>query len=389
MAGDAIEAAIHGAIDSAREEGELEAAVDDDAVVDDGGEDSGEEITPEVETKTTVDDATGDEGEVKPEEQEQQIDALMQELGIKPKANGKDNYIPYSRVRKITEAREAKAVEIFAKGFGLDPKTVKFNDLESAISEKLEGFNTRADEFDTAEQIMMQDPDRYIRILAHVEPEKYGKFAAILDAKPEEKVTAGESSDDDIFKNMPRPDLKMKMPDGSEGESYTLKGMQEVFKYAIQIGEQRAEERANKVLKPVIDDRKKAEDARKQQEFDTKLDKQIDEEFAEASQWEGFTEHRDEIIAAMRADTAQAKKSGKFKFKNIHAAYIAIVPKKLREAGTANEQEMRKKILAEMNKTTRSTAVTGDVSSGKPVESSGDPITDAIRGAIRKSGLKR
>lgn len=383
-----LDAVINNAIDSAVDEGSL---VDDSTDVEDTGVDTGEEST-EVAEETTDDTTTTEE---KPKVED--VDALMEEFikeGYKPRKGAPDNKIPYSNVQKIIGNREKRAVEAVVKALGLDEdgaKAVSFDKLESVISEKFGGYRDleeKQENYTRAEEIMMNDPDRYIRILATIEPEKYGKFLDVLGTAKGKKKGAEEEVDEEDFDiTLPDPDVDL----GDGQSTYSKQGLQAAIKDAVKQGiahgKKIAQTTAEGVVKPIADERKRANE-------DAEAAKRTKGELETALKWKGMEEHFDTVLDALKKDTLQATRrdgkvdKSKLKYKNIRDAYIDIVPALLSDADAIKEQKVRKKILEEQGKTVKSTSVGSSATGGKKKPSgSGDPVTDAINRSLERAGL--
>lgn len=380
---DAIKSSIEGLSDRDVESVDTDAVDDtdtgegDEALVVDDVETPVEEAVVEEDKEPVVEEAKL-EGHDDPE-----VEALAKELGLKPDKNGKFNRIPYPQVAKIIRNREAKAVETVAKVLGVDAKTLKFDSIETALTERVTALSRDAQDIDdmrVAEKIMTTDGDEYVRILAKIDPDRYSKFLTVLGdgtkADPKPIATTDEDEILAILQNLPGPDLPM---DDKGNKTYSVAGIQKALKEAViaavKLGDKRAAARAKEEVKPLVDKEKAAQErVQKQQRMDADL--------AEAQTWDGMDEYFTDVLEAMKTDPGHTN-GGKFKYRSIKDAYLAVVPKKLREKGNVSEQTMRKKILEEMKKTPKSTSVGSDSAASKVVETSSDPIEAAIRRSIR------
>lgn len=380
-----LEAVINSSIDSAVESGDISAEdAADDGVVEQTNTDN--IATRESETTEKVVEKPA--SETKTEE----LDALLEEFikdGFKPDKREKVNKIPYPNVQKIIGNREKRAIDAVAKSLGVDAKTLKFEGLEAAITEKLTSYSdleSEAENFRRAEDIAMNDADRYIRILATIEPNKYGKFLSVLDkvAGKADETNTDEAS----FKlQLPEPDYDL----GNGAKTYTPQGLQKAIEsavlQAIEHGKKEARTEAERVVNPI-----KQERAREQ--HDRERDAFTNAELNRAMKWRGMETHFDKVLEALKNDTKQATVRGKLdksrlNYHSIHDAYIDIVPALLSDESASKEQEMRKKIIEEQQQTTRSTSV--DTSSVRKSDDqdggSGDKIIDAINRSLAKAGL--
>ncbi len=194
-----------------------DADLGDDTTLGDTPEDlpitEGEETPPEgVVMDDDEEEPVVPEGEQPPAEKEPKDkppvdpDDLTNEelaaLGIKPlKPGERPNKIPRDRViqmmGKAVKQRAAahkKALdEIVGKHATSETELVRFRQLD---------------------QLATTDPEKYVRTLAALKPEQYGRFAAMLDGtSPAGQTTVPGAKDD------PRPDPDAKFPDGSTGYS--------------------------------------------------------------------------------------------------------------------------------------------------------------------------
>jgi hypothetical protein len=373
-----MEAVINTAIDNAVDEGMLsDVDATEDTVVDTSTDDAIETKTAETEAETTS------EADVTPEakQTEEAVDELLEELkasGFKPR-NEKDNKIPYTNVQKITANREKRAVEAVAKALGADPTTVAFDKLETAIAEKIGSYaslEAEAENFHRAEEIMLNDADRYIRILATIEPQKYGKFLKVLG-----EGAAEETADDDFNIELPEFDLTL----GNGVKTYSPEGIQKafasVFKQAVEVGRKQASETAEAALRPIKDREAQAEETR-----------YIEQRHKDIMTWRGMDTHYDAWLNALKADTKQATVGGRLtksrlKYKTPEQAYIDVVVPLLQDVEIEKEQKAREKLIEDSNRKATSTAVGASAIRKKRTGDSGDPIMDAIERSLAKAGL--
>lgn len=126
-----------------------------------------------------------------------------------PEPGKREGVFRWSKVQKVVENVRAKAAAQF------EPQIKERDTRITALSKQLEDVSN-------ADRMIFHDPDRYIATLAAMHPEKYGKFAKVLNggaAEPEAKTTPPPAAADDP---MPEPDAQF--PDGSLG--YSMEGQQ-------------------------------------------------------------------------------------------------------------------------------------------------------------------
>lgn len=195
---------IKGAMDVANIGGEdegdiVEVNADDDAVSTEPADTgTGGEVTGSEEMG-------GDPAALQPEKSEPVIDELTQELealGLKaPKTGERENRLPYSRVKKIVENARKKLAEQHTAA--LTEHTTKLTAAEQ-----------RAQLADNWDRMIESDPERTIRTLAVLHPEKYGKYVSEhITATPVVQQPAVAAVND------PKPSPDAEYSDGSKGYS--------------------------------------------------------------------------------------------------------------------------------------------------------------------------
>lgn len=106
--------------------------------------------------------ATGDTLENAEAAVQDEIDKLLAAEGIQPRGMGRENRIPYSRTKKIIENAQKAWQKTAEEKWG----------TERQAHTELQG---RVQNYERQEQVASQDPDRYIALLASVDP-RYQKF---------------------------------------------------------------------------------------------------------------------------------------------------------------------------------------------------------------------
>lgn len=181
-----------------------------------GGGDSGDTLDP-VETPTDRPDASvSDEpaegvvadtpaAEVVPEPVPEppaalsEAEKMLADAGIKaPKAGERENRIPYSRTVKIIE----NALKKQTAGH-----TTALNEVQS----KVQAYEGELATFRNADRLATQDPDRYMQMLATVNPAYKRFLQPAADAKPAAAATTAALG--------PAPGPDVKFSDGSLGYS--------------------------------------------------------------------------------------------------------------------------------------------------------------------------
>lgn len=280
--------------------------------------------------------------------------------------SGRENRIPYSRVKKITQKAENEASERVRGEYV--PKITEFEtkikDYEAKVTD-YEGRLTKVAEF---EQVMEKDPVRFIGMLASHYPQYAQIFGPLYEqAKPEEPKT--EVPDPAAA---PRPEPDVDMPDGSK--AYSMEGLDKLNAW----NRAQAVAEARKVMRAEIDAEFKP--IRDREEAQARINAalpQVEAQINEARKWAKFTENEDEIVKALNADQTLT----------LEGAYNKVVVPKLVQASTAvqtDTEELRKKIraevLAELKKSPRATAATAGATKPTPKVSTGPRDLESIIG---------
>ena len=286
-----------------------------------------EEVVAEV-----VEPAEGEEvAEVKAEAKE---DPLAKELGLKPRPDGKENRIPYSRVQKIVQNQIAKATEPLAR---------EVTDYKTRVST----YEERLAKVDEVERIMFDEPAKFIEILKTLKgyPELLGG-----------SVQAATHTSDTVTEE-PQPDLDL----GDGKLTYSPEGLKRLRAW----DRQQTENVIGKRLKPFEDERAAAERIEAAKPY-------IKAAVMEAkANWPRFNEDEEAILKEVQGGLT------------LEAAWRKVSVPKL----SADRDKMRAEIIQELKKQPTGTAVAGrPTKSGPTVVKSDDPIEDAIRNSIR--GLK-
>jgi hypothetical protein len=377
-----LEDVIAGAVSDAREDGVVGATDAVDAPVE--TPEPAPEDAPTEDAPAATEETPAPAAEVLAEPKTED-DALAKELGLKPRQDGKENRIPYSRVKHIVANAEKKAVEKavapvlqeVAEALGVDPATVKAGALKDVLA-SVKGAGSLPPELESeiqhmrqVETLVQQDPDTFIRALAQNHP-AYQKFLTVLDAPA--GAAASASSASALPKEMPAPDFDL----GEGQKTYSVEGIQTLVQWAVNEGKKQAEEAISGRFRPIEEEftarRTEAELAPK---FKALMD--------EALTWDGFKEHADEILKVLQADTAHATRTRTRPKLTLDAAYRQVVVPKLKKqaeeakAGQATEREkIRAELLAELKQAPTSTSTVAPVTP-KPEA----PTT--LEGVIRQS----
>lgn len=181
-------------------------------------------------------DAAAAEGQAAAQKEAE--DDLAESLGLgKPPADPKararwwKKQLPYSLVHKTVTEREKKILE-------------KHTGELKTFTDENTTYKTRFTDVETVEKIISEKPDQYVRTLAHLFPDTYGKmFAQILNPTAGQKTNQLPAIEDPGA--MPEPDYEL--PDGSK--TYSLEGMKKKDEWTIKM----AQKQMLEGLKPQLD----------------------------------------------------------------------------------------------------------------------------------------
>jgi hypothetical protein len=354
---------------------------DIEAVITDAIADQGDIAPSDTSTDTeTVDISAGTDGTVDTTTQQQvDEDPFAKEYGLATRrADGKDNRIPYPRVKAIADNQVKKVVGQIAKELGITKAEAELK-LEDIIGElgtrktKFGEYESRVQNMDAVERLMEADPDAFMTQLATINP-AYKKFVEKQQAAVDRTDTSRERQADAVDANdpMPQPDLDL----GEGRMTFSMKGLEKLRAWDKRQTLREANEGFKKQLderfKP-IDEAQKAEQVRKQGEaVKQRAAEAIDRKLAKMSKRPGWKENEKAILDAITANPDL----------DIEDAYIDVVIPKL----AGDRTKMREEILAELKKAPASTSTSVQQPAA---DGAGTPksMEDIIRESIKS--LKR
>lgn len=353
---------IQGAVDAANDGMESDGV---DTSSDSGSADSGigesSEGTATTEsTDVSVSQDTKDDSKTPAAVDAPVLDDLDKELeaqGIKSKANERENRIPYNRVKKIVETARKKLADQHTE-------TLKERDTRLTRAEQ------RAQEADRADALARTDPQRYMDILAAINP-KFKEFRAAQVAEVA-KPAAPKPED-----TPPPPDYKFE--DGSLG--YTAEGHQKLMNWYAEKGKREALTEVDKRFGP-IEERWKSEQIIAQQM--PKVNEQISRARATwgplfEADYKLANEGKSEILAFMKAHPEVP----------FDAACTSVLLPKTQAALQADRDKMRAELLAETSKKVAAASKSVPSSRKSDDEGSGPrTIEDVIKESMAAAGLR-
>jgi hypothetical protein len=276
--------------------------------------------------------------------------------------SGRENRIPYSRVKKIAQKAVRDAKKEWESEF--TPKTQEYET-------KLKDYESKLTRYTNLDKVMSSDPERFLTMLSKVPA--YQQFFAAVEAafeassnQPQAPAQAQPAAQD--LDDMPQPDQRLS--DGSM--VYSMDGLKQLNAWNREQARKETLAEVEKKFGPIESEWQ----AHKRIES---LRPVVNAQIEEARTWEGFGDNEAEIVQALKNDQRLS----------LEGAYRKVVLPKLKSAWEQEKtrlvperNKLREEILAEIKSAPRSTAVPSVSSKATP--SSGpksleDIITEQIQ----------
>ncbi len=303
---------------------------------------------------------------------------------------GRENRIPYSRVKKITEKAVEKAVTDAAEavlGRKLNPGEKAVDVVKAHVAQipeltsKVTDYETRLNSVGEFENVMANDPQRFLTMLSKVPA--YQEFFQFINyaydhfnkqggaAASPEQATAGlgtpQAAAPAATAGMPEPDEEL--ADGSK--VYSIQGLQRVLDW-------RAQQIEAKISKQFEDKYKSLQERYEPIANDWQTQRRleaakpfVEKKLAEAQKWPLFNENEEEITKVLMKD----------KNISLEAAYRTVVFPKL----LAERSQIKQGVIKEMQAAPTSTSIPVRAAT-KPVAPNAGPRTlvDVIKEQVEK-----
>lgn len=302
------------------------------------------EVSPSavVESAAAVPAVTTDDEELKKE---------LEAAGIKPPVAGqRENRLPWTRVQKILENTRKKLKDSHAAA-------------TKTFEEKFAVADAKGKQMDLVDNLIATDPDRYIKELARIHPDKYGKYLTAGAAQQSAAAAATTVAATTAVGDKPAPDAKF--PDGSIG--YSPDQHEKLMAWHEAKAEERAVTRVTKDLETRFGPMEKQFKAQQVHNQNRPI-VQAQMDAAKKVWGRLFVEGQTEIAAAMKATPGLSLDA---------ACAQVLVPKT-----AAQRDAMRAEIIKEIKARPAAAARTVPGSTTAAVVADGDPIEAAIRKAI-------
>jgi hypothetical protein len=272
---------------------------------------------------------------------------------------GRENRIPYSRVKKIVGKVEAEAKKFKTE---LDTIKPKFTEYET----KVRDYESRLEKIGQFEHILENDPKTFLSMLSQVPAYKeFFDYVAQMASGTQGKVE--EPAKADPADEMPQPG-----PDGL----YDMEGLKKLLEWNAAQVEKRTIKQVEERYKPI-------EQAWQSQEQMARIVPVVERQIAEARTWDKFNELEGRVVAILKEDPNSTLEKAYLK------AYQEAVQAERAEL-QPNRDKMRAEILAEIKKTPTkaATAPVGAVRPKQSADATPRSIEDIIANAVQEAGLK-
>lgn len=352
-----------------------------DAVTDDTPvEETPAESTTSEEAEPATEEATSQEVPSPAAGKEETIADEFEKLaGPSTGFGGRENRIPYSRVKKITEKAVSEVAEA-ALGRKLNAGEKALDVVKSHVAQipelttKVTDYEKRLETVGQFEDVMANDPQRFLTMLSKIPA--YGEFFQFVNhaydvlskqqGQEAPAATVQEQAAQNVAAGMPEPDEEL--ADGSK--VYSIEGLQKVLDWKAAQVVQQVESRLTKQF----EEKNKALEQRytpMEQEWRERRRLEaarpyVEKKLAEAKTWPLFNENEDGI-------TDYLVKNPKA---TLEEAYRSVVFPKL----LAERSQVKKDVIKEMQTAPTSTSVPNRAAT-KPVAPKAGPKTleDVIR----------
>lgn len=291
-------------------------------------------------------------------------DEFAKKFGIQANSvTGRENRIPYSRVKKIVEKNEKDTIARVTKE--LETKFAKFPEFET----KIKDYEGRLEKVAQFEQILDSDPRTFLNMLSQ-HPSYTDFFKAVEQAFATQQAAPQQQQQADPAAGMPQPDQTLS--DGSK--VYSMEGLQALLKWQSDQVEQRTIKQVEQRYKPI-------EQAWQSQEQLAKIVPVVQRQIAEARTWDKFEELEPRVVELLQADSNIS----------LERAYVKAYQESQiveREKLSTDRNKIRQEVIADMKKKpSASSSPTGAVKPGTQESVGPRNMEDVITEELRKAGL--
>lgn len=320
-----------------------------------------ETVTPEVTEPPTQSDSTAvtspnQQTEETQTDEQQDVDEFAKLAGISQMGvTGRENRIPYSRVKKITEKAVGDVAEAVL-GRKLNPGEKAVDVVKQHVAQipqlqnQVKDYETRLETVGQFEDIMVNDPTQFLTKLSQLPAYQqffqfvenaYNALQAGYYQQPPTGVPAQGQPPAQTEDAMPEPDETL--TDGSK--VYSLDGLKKLLAWNAKQVEGRVSNQFEQRYKALEDQYKPIKQAWDNNARVQAVLPVIRQQIAEARTWPMFNENEDEITKALQADRNLT----------LEAAYRKVVFPKM----VAERNNIRQSVIKELQQAPAATAVSG------------------------------
>jgi hypothetical protein len=321
------------------------------------------DATPEVDTDVTspaaaVNDEVTDAVDAPVEDSQvpapgspatKQQDDFDKKYGLQSQSvTGRENRIPYSRVKKIVAKAEAEANKFKTE---LDTIKPRFTEYET----KVQDYESRLERVAQFEEILQNDPKQFLTMLSKV-PAYKEFFDFVNQAVSGQAAPAGAVA------------APVDQPDGL----YSMEGLKKLLAWQADQVEQRTIKQVEQRYAPI-------EQAWQSQEQMARIVPVVEKQIAEARTWDRFSELEPRIVEILKAD----------KNINLDRAYMKAYQEVIVPQLRTDKDKMRADLLAEIQKAPKASSPAAMPVKPKAVQSDKPrSIEQIIKDEIEASGIK-
>ena len=283
-------------------------------------------------------------------------------FGLEPKGSGgRENRIPYSRVRKIVENARSEAVA---------PLAQQVQEFQA----KLQDYEGRLSQVGQFEEVLQNRPQEFLELLSQVptyQPffEQLGRLSQVAQYLEQQQMMQ-DLPQADPASDMPQPDQIM--PDGSR--VYSMDGLRELLGWQAQQVREQVTQEVSQRYAPIeqqwYEAQQQAQYEQQVQEHIAQLVPQVQAQIDEARQWPMFQENEAAITKALQQNTSLS----------LEGAYRQVVLPRL----TSGRESMRQQLLQEMKQAPRSTSAPTGFTRQNPEPQGPQSLEDIIRQQIQQ-----
>jgi len=261
-------------------------------------------------------------------------------------AFGKENRIPYSRVKKIT-ANAEKAKDDYYTKLAQEEKS-KWDKELGETKAKVADFENKFKSVAEFEKVMVNDKLRFLQLLTNIPG--YREIFERMAGPGQQRQPQQEQPADD---GRPGPDREL--ADGTR--VYSDEGLDKLFKWNQAQAIKQAEALVSQKFAPMASEYERLAKERQAREYYESQIPRVQKQIEDARKWPLFNENEQKIVEALAADRNLS----------LDGAYRAVVLPQLQQQATSqpSREDIRAELLKELQKAPVSTSA--GVTQTKPV----------------------